>query len=71
MSKQSSMEKVGKVVTQIIHFDNGEEKTFENIDTSSITIGSFTKFRAGNKYVAIAHKRVMWFETIKEENETK
>ncbi len=42
-SLKSTTEQVGNVVTQIIHFSNGNKRTFKNIITSSITQGEFTK----------------------------
>lgn len=43
MSLRSSTEKLGDYVTQIIHFSNGNKRTFEGIDTKSIKQGEFTK----------------------------
>lgn len=62
-SLKSSVEKVGEVVTQIIHFKSGHEKTFEGVLSQSIKVGSFTKFMTKDgKMVAINHKEVEWFE---------
>lgn len=44
-SLKSSVEKQGKYVTQIIHFAGGNKRTFENIDTSTIKQGEFTKMK--------------------------
>ncbi len=64
---KSSVEKVGKTVTQIIQFENGEQKTFEGIITSSIRVGKFTKFKTkSGMLVAIQHDKVNWFETHEE-----
>ncbi len=40
---QNSAEKLGKKVTQIIHFSGGNKRTFENIITNTIKQGEFTK----------------------------
>lgn len=64
MNLKSSINEVGKVVTQIIHFKNGEEKTFDNIITESIKVGTFTKMQTTDKkLIAINQKEVIWFET--------
>lgn len=66
-SLQSSIEKIGSEVVKIIHFDNGEEKTFEGVQTNTIRVGRFTKFDCKDekgrvKKVGVAHDRVLWFE---------
>jgi len=43
MNLQSTTKSQGEIVTQIIHFINGEKRTFENILTSSVKQGQFTK----------------------------
>jgi hypothetical protein len=43
MNLQSSTQKLGRYVTQIIHFSGGSKKTFSGIDTHSIKDGTFTK----------------------------
>ena len=42
---KSSTEQLGRLVTQIIHFSHGNKRTFENIDTSTIKQGEFTKMK--------------------------
>ena len=67
MNLKSTVNDVGDVVTQVIHFENGEEKTFEHIIPSTIKVGAFTKFgTTDGKLVSVAHKKVVWFETHKE-----
>jgi hypothetical protein len=44
MNLQSSTNKQGKVVTEIVHFKDGSKKTIEGIITSSIRQGQFTQF---------------------------
>jgi hypothetical protein len=39
----STVEQLGKTVTQIIHFQNGNKRTFHGIITDSIKQGEFTK----------------------------
>lgn len=43
-SLKPSLEKLGEIVTQIIHFSGGNKRTFEGIISSSIKQGEFTKF---------------------------
>lgn len=40
---KSTVEKLGKLVTQVIHFANGNKRTFNNIRTETIRQGEFTK----------------------------
>ena len=42
---QSSVNKMGKIVTQIIHFSNGNKRTFKKILTETIEQGEFTKMK--------------------------
>ena len=39
----SSVNKVGKTVTQIIHFVGGEKRTFSGVRSETIKQGQFTK----------------------------
>lgn len=39
----STVNSMGKTVTQIIHFQNGNKRTFSGIITESIKQGEFTK----------------------------
>ena len=41
----STVNAMGKTVTQIIHFSNGNKRTFSGILTESIKQGEFTKFK--------------------------
>lgn len=43
MNLKSSVNKLGPLVTQIIHFSGGNKRTFEHILTDSIKQGEFTK----------------------------
>lgn len=40
---QSTVQHLGKSVTQIIHFSNGNKRTFSGIITETIKQGEFTK----------------------------
>lgn len=67
MNLQSSTNKQGEVVTQIIHFINGEKRTFENIKTDSIKQGQFTKFKTTDgKLIMINDKNVLCIEVFKQ-----
>lgn len=44
-SLQSTVEHMGKSVTQIIHFSNGNKRTFSGIITETIKQGEFTKMK--------------------------
>jgi hypothetical protein len=41
----SSINSMGKTVTQIIHFSNGNKRTFTGIMTETIKQGEFTKMQ--------------------------
>lgn len=41
---QSSTKEIGELVTQIVHFRNGNKRTIQNIRTQTIKQGEFTKF---------------------------
>ena len=56
-------ESVGEVTKHIIHFKSGHEKTFENVISSSVKVGSFTKMKTTQGYsIGVQHKEVEWFE---------
>jgi hypothetical protein len=65
---KSSITKKGKYVSQILHFINGEKRTFNNVDTESIKQGQFTKFETSDgRLVMVNDKNVLCIEIIKEE----
>lgn len=65
MDLQSSVKKQGKYVTQIIHFVGGEKRTFEDIETSVIKQGQFTKLTtADGRMVMINDKNVLCIEVF-------
>jgi hypothetical protein len=65
MDLQSSVKKQGKYVTQIIHFVGGEKRTFEDIETSIIKQGQFTKLTtADGRMIMINDKNVLCIEVF-------
>lgn len=67
MNLQSSSNKQGKIVTQIIHFSDGSKKTIENIMTETIRQGQFTQFMLKDgRLVYINDKRVNMIEVFKQ-----
>jgi hypothetical protein len=65
MDLQSSVKKQGKYVTQIIHFMGGEKRTFEDIETSVIKQGQFTKLTtADGRMIMINDKNVLCIEVF-------
>jgi hypothetical protein len=65
MDLQSSVKKQGKYVTQIIHFVGGEKRTFEDIETSTIKQGQFTKLTtADGRMIMINDKNVLCIEVF-------
>jgi hypothetical protein len=64
---QSTTKKQGNLVTQIIHFKGGEKRTFENIKTSNIKQGQFTKLETGDgRLIMINDKNVLCIEVFKQ-----
>jgi hypothetical protein len=65
MDLQSSVKKQGKYVTQIIHFVGGEKRTFEDIESSVIKQGQFTKLAtADGRMIMINDKNVLCIEVF-------
>ena len=63
-----SMEKKGKIVTQIITFSNGNKKTFRGIKVGSIAQGEFVHFELlDGRMIYINPKNVDFFEVFSEE----
>ena len=66
-SFHSSVQKKGKIVTQITHFSNGNIKTFKGILTSTILQSEFTQFELiDGRRIYINTKNVDCFEVIPE-----
>lgn len=64
---QSSIKKQGEFVTQIIHFVGGEKRTFENIKSSTVKQGQFTKLNtADGRMILINDKNVLCIEVFSE-----
>lgn len=64
---QSSIKKQGEYVTQIIHFVGGEKRTFENIKSSTVKQGQFTKLNtADGRMILINDKNVLCIEVFSE-----
>jgi hypothetical protein len=67
MNLQSSTQKVGRYVTQIIHGINGTKLTFNGIDTESIKQGQFTKMTLKDgRMIIINDSNVLAVEVFKE-----
>ena len=65
MDMLSSIKNKGRYVTQIIHFVGGEKRTIDNIDTSTIVQGQFTKFRQKNgTMIMVNDKNVLFIEVF-------
>ena len=64
--KSSVTEKVGELTTQIIHFVGGEKRTFNNIISTSIRQGQFTKFKQKDgTWIMVNDKNVLCIEVFK------
>ena len=64
----STVNKQGKTVTQIIHFKGGDKRTFYGILSESITQGQFTKFfKKDGSMIMINDKNVLCIEVFREE----
>jgi hypothetical protein len=66
----SSINNVGEIVTQIIHFVNGTKRTFRGIISQSTIQGQFTKMiRRDGSMLMINDKNVLCIEVYLEKNE--
>ena len=64
---QSSVNRVGTIVTQIIHFSHGNKRTFEHIITTTIKQGEFTKMMTQDeRMILINTENVDCIEVFKE-----
>lgn len=64
---QSTTQKIGKYVTQIIHGVNGTKLTFTGIDTETIKQGQFTKMTTKDgRMIMINDANVLAVEVFKE-----
>lgn len=65
---ESTVNKMGKVVTQIIHFNRGNKRTVEGVLSDTIKEGSFTKFMVKKGYmVMVRTENVDMIEVFTEE----
>lgn len=67
-SLKSSIEKLGPVVTEIVHFRGHEKKTFRGVKTDTIEESSYTHFELENGtrvYINNGDGPVNFFEIIK------
>lgn len=66
---KSSTGKKSRYVSQILHFINGEKRTFHNIDTHSIQQGQFTKFYCRDgRMILVNDKNILCIETFNKED---
>ena len=64
---KSSITEKGRYVSQILHFINGEKRTFNDVDTHSIKQGQFTKFETKDgRLVMVNDKNILCIEVIEE-----
>jgi len=64
---QSSIKSQGEYVTQIIHFIGGEKRTFENIKSTTVKQGQFTKLSTKDgRMILINDKNVLCIEIFAE-----
>jgi hypothetical protein len=68
LNLNSTVNKQGKTVTQIIHFKDGIKRTFNGIISESITQGQFTKFfKKDGGMIMINDSNVLCIEIFKED----
>jgi len=66
---QSTVNSMGEIVTQIIHFSYGEKRTFKNIVSSTITQWEFTKMKTTDgRMILINTKNVILVEVFNQKN---
>tara|TARA_B100000963_G_scaffold324156_1_gene309452 strand:- start:2389 stop:2622 length:234 start_codon:yes stop_codon:yes gene_type:complete len=66
---KSSVKEIGTKVVQIIHFVNGEKRTFYDIDSTRIRQGQFTKvYQTDGTMIMINDKNVLCIEVLNQEN---
>jgi hypothetical protein len=67
LNLNSTINKQGETVTQIIHFKDGIKRTFSGIISESITQGQFTKFyKKDGSMIMINDNNVLCIEVFKE-----
>ncbi len=66
---QSTINNVGEYVTQIIHFVDGQKRTFTGIRSNSIKQGQFTKFQLkDDRWLFINDEKVLCIEVFSEDS---
>ena len=64
---ESTINKDGKLITQIIHFEGGIKRTFDGILPETVKQGQFTKMRRSNgSLLAINDDKVLCIEIFEE-----
>jgi hypothetical protein len=67
MDLQSSIKVQGKYVTQILHFVGGEKRTFNNIISTEIKQGQFTKLTTKDgRMILVNDKNILCIEIFPE-----
>ena len=67
MNLHSTIEQKGKIVTEILHFNNGNKRTITGILTDTIKQGEFTKFELEDgRLILINTSNVDMIEVFKE-----
>lgn len=67
---KSSITEKGRYVSQILHFINGEKRTFNEVDTHSIKQGQFTKFETKDgRLIMVNDKNILCIEILTEEDD--
>jgi len=65
---QSTVKNQGEYVTQIIHFVDGQKRTFTGIRSDSIKQGQFTKFKLKDgRWLFINDEKVLCVEVFSED----
>ena len=68
LNTESTVNEMGKYVTQIIHFVGGIKRTYHGIESSSIKQGQFTKLKCKNgRMIIINDSNVLCVEVFNEE----
>tara|TARA_R110002073_G_scaffold1679_1_gene11862 strand:+ start:363 stop:581 length:219 start_codon:yes stop_codon:yes gene_type:complete len=69
LNLKSSANEVGDKITQIIHFNGGNKRTFSNILSTQIVQGQFTKlYQEDGTLIMINDKNVDCIEIFKQNN---
>jgi len=65
---ESSLKEKGEYVTEIIHFREGNKRTFTGVETKSIKQGQFTKLKLKDgRYVLVNDNNVLCIEVFGED----